>query len=581
MVTLEELGQKVDELGSTFRDAHEKGDYKTAMNSLANVGNYLVQLRRAEETDAVKKVEAAAKQVFTTAFSGIKEAFSAALVGEKYQASAEQVTLCLNLLALLQQEAFQAATDIKEGVVDLLAMAVGKYQDLEPTFTTALKKRQFNPCLVITSAVLNLLANIGNFALPALNPLKEPLEALLTRILVALLDLNERFQWGIEKRDYQLCIEIMTLTVVLAVNLIHNDPKDLFNEHKDMTLSFIDTMETEFVALKEEFAALQEKEQFRESAMIAQVYAVLLENLNKNDRYNDFMPLRERIKGLLEDVFPKVAQTEAQFTAALKAKEYKQAAEIVFGLLNVASAVGDENMVGKYKALQDQLEASLHDTVADGEARVKLQLLDEEFQNKFADGAYEDCLALVPELVTYAAALGDSARVQEYQQLKAQIEKSMYEQEEFAVDQEEKRAAIERLKKQAYRLEAKGKFEEAKAKYQEIRAIGQEIEDPLVVQFADRKIAQIDEWLQLIADFDLSKWTIHPFKIINRRRFDYRELFPTREAGEAKKEEMMAAGMDKDEAHVVGIIRKRFAGKGPFNDKGEVYALYVRPGVQV
>ncbi|MHA1730419.1 MAG: hypothetical protein ACTSU5_00660 [Promethearchaeota archaeon] len=111
--------------------------------------------------------------------------------------------------------------------------------------------------------------------------------------------------------------------------------------------------------------------------------------------------------------------------------------------------------------------------------------------------------------------------------------------------------------------ESTWKFAAAKKKYAQMERIAAKIDDLLTIEYCRQKLAQIEKWEQEIEEFDLHKWEIFPFKMINRRRYEFFEIFPSKELAEERLEKLVAGGMDREHALVVNVVRSKFKGQGP------------------
>ncbi|MHA1732069.1 MAG: hypothetical protein ACTSU5_08995 [Promethearchaeota archaeon] len=206
----------------------------------------------------------------------------------------------------------------------------------------------------------------------------------------------------------------------------------------------------------------------------------------------------------------------------------------------------------------------------------RMARLDEEFQIAFADGEFERCLEMLTQLVDLAGKVGDTTKVEAYRQLKGEIESSREEREKLERVEREKIAKISSLKQAAFKLESRWKFQEARKKYEEVERIASEINDILTKEFCKRKFEQLDAWEREIADFDLHQFDVQPFKLLNRKRYDFDSVFPTREAAQGWVDELVSGGLPEEDVQVVKLQRSKFKGRGPFNEEGLCFSVYFR-----
>ncbi len=210
----------------------------------------------------------------------------------------------------------------------------------------------------------------------------------------------------------------------------------------------------------------------------------------------------------------------------------------------------------------------------------KLQYAEERFQNAFGDRKYSDCLQSIPEISELASLLNKSEIVEKYKGLQQQIESNIQQEAKRSAEQKEKTEKINQLKKVAADLESAMKFTDAKSKYTEIKKLATEINDPLTVSFCDQRITQIESWAKELSGSDLMKWDITPFKIINRLRYNFVEVITEKTAAQKRAGEIASQSGKGADVKSVTMVRSKFKGQGPYNAKGECYALYLRTAAE-
>ncbi|MHA1731248.1 MAG: hypothetical protein ACTSU5_04860, partial [Promethearchaeota archaeon] len=275
---------------------------------------------------------------------------------------------------------------------------------------------------------------------------------------------------------------------------------------------------------------------------------------------------REAAKVELEDLRHRVA-------AARESGDLEGASE----LLSEASGICKEWEIadeGAWVAEESRL------VEAEAEAREKLQFeferYEEDFQNALGDNKLEECLEIIPELVDLSTALRMPEKTEHYRQLDEEIKGNIEKREELERLQREKLGEIEALKNSAAKLEARLKFADAKEKYGAIIERANEIGDELSAAYAREKIAQIERWEQEVSSSDYAKWDIPPFKLINRKRYDFLEIVPSKSAAEHRISEYSGEGKKAGNLVPVGMVRSRFKNQGPYGPDGKCFVIYER-----
>ncbi len=246
-----------------------------------------------------------------------------------------------------------------------------------------------------------------------------------------------------------------------------------------------------------------------------------------------------------------------------------------------------------YTAMMSQIldifRPQSRDTNTVDDKSLRLQILEEEFQNAFFHQDFRLCLGKIPEILELAKMRQDKGKIEYYSQLREPFELAAKQQSEIlqtpqkAASQDaimpksiEKLQKIEDLKKMATECEERLDFRQAKAIYQEMMQVATAINDRLVIALCDQMIAQIGIWEEEIEKSDFTKLDIPPFRLLNRARFDCLEALSEKGAANRKMENLVTLGVKPENIKVITISRSRFRGITPYNKNGECYAIYIR-----
>ncbi len=287
---------------------------------------------------------------------------------------------------------------------------------------------------------------------------------------------------------------------------------------------------------------------------------------------------------------------------------YHEAAHDCQELLQLAPVVRKKDVAKKYQEILDECQANLSGTAPKSKNRnetasittgppnqttipiaslpvdlkkleskaVQLRRAEEIFQNEFTDAHYEACLEILSLLINLSEELANFERVDLYKHLQKVLKRHLSHRHLRALLNPEMAEAIERQKHVALQLELNLKFGEARKIYEGILRMAQNLKEELTIALCEQKITQLTVWEEEMARSDLTKWTIPPFRILFRARFDCLELFPDRASAEARKDSLVAQRVNPDSIKIVTIIRARFNNQGPFDATGTCHAVYIR-----
>ncbi len=298
--------------------------------------------------------------------------------------------------------------------------------------------------------------------------------------------------------------------------------------------------------------------------------------------------------------------------------QYQDAARSCKELLQIAPAVRKKDEAKKYQSILAECESKLEGTApASKKARVsvsttssnqitshaspgkesansltvgiqvvdlkkleskaaQLRRVEEIFQNEFTDAHYEGCLDILSLLIGLSEELANFERVELYKHLQKVLKRHLAHKHLRALLNPEMAEAIEHQKQQALQLELNLKFGEARKIYEGVLRMAQNLKEELTIALCEQKITQLTVWEEEMARSDLTKWTIPPFRILFRSRFDCLELLPDRASAEARKHSLVAQRVNPDSVKIVTIIRARFKNQGPFDATGTCHAVYIR-----
>ena len=207
---------------------------------------------------------------------------------------------------------------------------------------------------------------------------------------------------------------------------------------------------------------------------------------------------------------------------------------------------------------------------------IQLRRVEEIFQNEFIDAHYEACLEILGLLIQLSEDLANFDRVELYKHLQKVLRKHLTHKELRGLLNPELMEAIEKQKTLAQQFERNLKFREARKIYEEVLRMAKNLKEEITIALCEQKITQLIIWEEEMARSDLTKWTIPPFRIICRARFDCLELFPDRASAEVCKNSLISQRVNPDNIKIITIIRARFKNQGPFDATGTCYAIYIR-----
>ncbi|GAB4328432.1 MAG: hypothetical protein Kow0069_35650 [Promethearchaeota archaeon] len=248
---------------------------------------------------------------------------------------------------------------------------------------------------------------------------------------------------------------------------------------------------------------------------------------------------------------------------------------LVLALDRVRSAAAKEKAA--QEAESEAKEAAKRAAEAELEAkRHQFDRAEEIFQAKMADKCYEAALAMAPKLLELARDLGLTDKVARYEALERELREQLSRQQELERLYQEKLATMEKLKLSAARLEERLKFDDAATKYREIGELAGEIGDGLSLAFVKERLEKIEAWKQELLSSEHARWEISPFKIINRLRYELVDVYPDEARAAARANELVESGVPEGNVKVVVVVRSKFKGTGPYDDRGRCHVVYVR-----
>lgn len=206
----------------------------------------------------------------------------------------------------------------------------------------------------------------------------------------------------------------------------------------------------------------------------------------------------------------------------------------------------------------------------------QLRRVEDIFQNEFTDAHYEACLDVLVLLIGLCEELANFERIELYKHLQKVLKRHLSHKHLRTLLNPEMAEAIEHQKQVAAQLEWNLKFGDARKIYEGVLRMAQNLKEELTIALCEQKITQLTIWEEEMARSDLTKWTIPPFRILFRARYDCLELLPDRASAETRKRSLVTQRVNPDSIKIVTIIRARFKNQGPFDAKGTCHAIYIR-----
>ncbi len=298
-----------------------------------------------------------------------------------------------------------------------------------------------------------------------------------------------------------------------------------------------------------------------------------------------------------------LSQLEAIIGDAWSAKQWEAVVTNCEKILEVAIKIGKKDLVPKYSGMIDEargkieeeewakikLEENSQPTFTDqvkprmpvkDDPQAKehlssaLNLAELRFNNARTKNMFFECMKSIAEIVNLAEKLNRPDLIQKYNEIKKEITAKLEQNAKKYTDKLEKVERLNTLKRIAVDLETRLLFDDARAKNITIRGLAIELDDRTSVAECDRKIAQLDAWAKETSDSDTQKWEIPSKNIIEAQEYHLIEMYPDPETANRRAAEILANSGDGEIVKVVTLVRPKFMNQGPYNSKGECYAIY-------
>ena len=203
-----------------------------------------------------------------------------------------------------------------------------------------------------------------------------------------------------------------------------------------------------------------------------------------------------------------------------------------------------------------------------------LQLAELRFTNAHAKNMFFESMKAISEILEIAGKLNQLDLIRKYEEIKKEITAKLERNAKDYANKLEKVEKINQLKKDAVDLETRLLFEEAREKNVAIRALAVEVDDKSTIISCDRKIKQLEAWAKETNDSDLLKWEIPVENVIDDQKYHLLEAFNDIDVAQKRAEEILANSGNTENVKVITLTQAKFVKEGPFNDKGECFAIY-------